>query len=112
MLEFRRDPEPQGIVKAPEYFPKIDPSFAKIRPITREQLFIPRDELIKGLCPGVNLDLYSRGFPTLRHIPHTGRLKKAKVKVFDQPSRGENMIIQVNQFILLFIFLFVPWSAH
>lgn len=105
MLEFHRDPEPQGIFIAPEFFPTIDPSFAKIRPITREQLFVPQDELIKGLCPGVNLDLYSKGFPTLRHIAHSGRLKKAKVKVFDQPSRGENMIIEVNQFSVLFLFL-------
>ncbi|CAJ0961648.1 unnamed protein product, partial [Ranitomeya imitator] len=39
--------------------------------------------------------LYFCGFPTLKHIRHTFSLKKAGVQVFQQSSRGENMILEI-----------------
>ena len=36
------------------------------------------------------------GFPTLQHISHTARLKKAQARVFEQASRGENMILSLE----------------
>ncbi|XP_069831515.1 5'-3' exoribonuclease 1 isoform X2 [Dendropsophus ebraccatus] len=39
--------------------------------------------------------LYFCGFPTLKHILHTFSLKKAGVQVFQQTSRGENMILEI-----------------
>ncbi|XP_066455607.1 5'-3' exoribonuclease 1 isoform X2 [Eleutherodactylus coqui] len=39
--------------------------------------------------------LYFCGFPTLKHIKHTFSLKKAGIQVFQQSSRGENMILEI-----------------
>ena len=45
---------------------------------------------------GVRLDVYFPGFPTLKHIPHKARLAKEAVKVFEQNSRGENMMLNIE----------------
>ncbi|XP_053315450.1 5'-3' exoribonuclease 1 isoform X2 [Spea bombifrons] len=39
--------------------------------------------------------LYFCGFPTLKHIKHKYSLKKSGVQVFQQSSRGENMILEI-----------------
>ncbi|XP_060690491.1 5'-3' exoribonuclease 1 isoform X2 [Hemiscyllium ocellatum] len=39
--------------------------------------------------------LYFCGFPTLRHIKHKFYLVKSGVQVFQQPSRGENMLLEL-----------------
>ncbi|XP_075717589.1 5'-3' exoribonuclease 1 [Rhinoderma darwinii] len=39
--------------------------------------------------------LYFCGFPTLKHIKHTFSSKKTGVQVFQQSSRGENMILEI-----------------
>ncbi|KAM8839421.1 5'-3' exoribonuclease 1 isoform 4-T4 [Synchiropus picturatus] len=41
--------------------------------------------------------LYFCGFPTLQHIKHKFELKKSGVLVFQQSSRGENMILDIIQ---------------
>ncbi|XP_028906650.1 5'-3' exoribonuclease 1 isoform X2 [Ornithorhynchus anatinus] len=40
--------------------------------------------------------LYFCGFPTLKHIKHKFYLKKAGVQVFQQSSRGENMLLEIH----------------
>ena len=47
----------------------------------------------EGRLPGVKLDVFFPGFPTLQHLPHTARLGKESVRVFEQTSRGENMML-------------------
>lgn len=37
----------------------------------REELVVDKSKLVKGLCPGVKLDVYFPGFPTLKHIAFT-----------------------------------------
>ncbi|XP_059849758.1 5'-3' exoribonuclease 1 isoform X1 [Hypanus sabinus] len=39
--------------------------------------------------------LYFCGFPTLKHIKHKFYLKKSGVQVFQQSSRGENMLLEL-----------------
>ncbi|XP_078061778.1 5'-3' exoribonuclease 1 isoform X7 [Mustelus asterias] len=39
--------------------------------------------------------LYFRGFPTLKHIKHKFYLGKSGVQIFQQPSRGENVLLQL-----------------
>ncbi len=51
-------------------------------------------DLRLGLLPGVRLDVFFPGFPTLAHIPHKAKLVAAGVKVFEQASRGENLILK------------------
>ncbi|KAH0550752.1 5'-3' exoribonuclease 1 isoform X1 [Cotesia glomerata] len=84
-----------GSVRAPDYFPTIE-SHAKIELLDPKELIVPSEKLVKGLCPDVKLHVYYSGFPTMQHIPHTVCLGKAKVKVFEQASRGENMMILIS----------------
>merc|ERR1719362_292783 len=44
----------------------------------------------------VRLDVFFPGFPTLKHIPHKPRLKTDGVRVFEQASRGENMMLTIE----------------
>ncbi|KAJ8687572.1 hypothetical protein QAD02_023366 [Eretmocerus hayati] len=94
MSIFTYTEEDQGLYEAPEYFPSIR-NHAKMELQNRENILIPRDKLVKGLCKGVRLSVYYPGFPTLQHIPHTACLAKAKVRVFEQASRKENMMLTV-----------------
>ncbi|KAI4476699.1 hypothetical protein M0802_014829, partial [Mischocyttarus mexicanus] len=70
---------------------------SQIERINYEDIHVPKEKLIKGLHPCANLDVYYPGFPTLKYIPHTAELKQAKVKVFEQVSRNENMILYIQQ---------------
>ncbi|XP_011256685.1 5'-3' exoribonuclease 1 isoform X2 [Camponotus floridanus] len=80
--------------KATIYFPEFT-NCAQLTSINRDEIFVPREQLIRGLSPGFNLELYYPGFPILRHLQHTAHLERARVKVFQQPSMGENMIVSI-----------------
>ena len=54
------------------------------------------DELVPGLMPGVKLDIFFPGFPTLKHIPHTASLERKGVRVFQAASRDDNMCLTVQ----------------
>ncbi|XP_012251889.2 5'-3' exoribonuclease 1 isoform X2 [Athalia rosae] len=88
--------EDLGPYEAAEYFPKLTKNHAKLEMIRWEDIIVAREKLVKGLCPGTKLEVYFPGFPTLKHIDHTAELRKAKVKVFEQSSRGENMILEIS----------------
>ena len=53
------------------------------------------NSLVKGLLPGCDLSVYYQGIATLYHLPHSVSLKKQSVKVFQAPSRNENMILTI-----------------
>ncbi|XP_050453966.1 5'-3' exoribonuclease 1 isoform X1 [Cataglyphis hispanica] len=84
----------RSIQKATIYFPEFN-NCAQLTLINRDEIFVPREQLVEGLSPGFNLDVYYPGFPILRHLQHTAHLEKAKVKVFQQASMGENMILSI-----------------
>ena len=58
---------------------------------------MPIHKLNKGLMAGVKLDVFFPGFPTLKHIRHTTRLVKTGVRVFEQTSRGESMMLALQE---------------
>ena len=57
---------------------------------------IERDQLVHGLCEGVKLDVHFPGFPSLKHIHHTGQMEKRGVRVFQSASRGENLCLSIT----------------
>lgn len=81
---------------APSYFPEITKNHAKLTKVDREEWVVPLNKLKHGLMAGVKLDVFFPGFPTLHHIPHRARLATAGVRVFEQASRGENMILKLS----------------
>lgn len=86
----------QGQLEGPLNFPSIGNLFCFEKKIFREEIQIPKNKLVLGPSKGALLNVYFTGFPTFKHLTYTSRLKNQNVKVFDQPSRGENMIIQVK----------------
>ena len=78
---------------APQYFPLIENNHTIQAEIWRSEWEVPVSKLRKGLMAKVRLDVFFPGFPTLKHIPHKPRLKTDGVRVFEQASRGFNMLL-------------------
>ncbi|KAJ9598748.1 hypothetical protein L9F63_026718, partial [Diploptera punctata] len=95
MLIYTHTDKDLGVYDAPEFFPAVKHNHASAVAASRDDVYVDPKRLVKGLCSGVRLDVYFPGFPTLKHIPHTAKLQKCKVKVFDQPSQGYNMMLQI-----------------
>lgn len=49
-----------------------------------------------GPTPGVDRNVYFPGFPTMKHLPYTGKIESAGIKVFDMASRNASVIISVT----------------
>lgn len=71
-------------------------NFAKRTDVWRREWDVAIKDLKKGLMDGVRLDVFFPGFPTLKHIPHTAKLSTAGVRVFEQPSRGQNTLLTLK----------------
>ncbi|PSN30434.1 5'-3' exoribonuclease 1, partial [Blattella germanica] len=85
-----------GVYEAPQYYPPIKVNHAAVQRVSRSDIHVEHSRLVKGLCPGVRLDVYFPGFPTLKHLAYTARFSKNKVKVFEQPSQGTNVILHIT----------------
>lgn len=60
------------------------------------QFRISRNQIIHGLLPEVKLDVVFPGFPTMKHIPHIAELHFADIRVFQQPSKKQSMILKIE----------------
>uniref|UniRef100_A0A2P2I0F3 5'-3' exoribonuclease 1-like n=1 Tax=Hirondellea gigas TaxID=1518452 RepID=A0A2P2I0F3_9CRUS len=96
MFLFTHTPLNLGTYKSPGYFPNVGANHASLSKVFRAEWEMEREQIYKGLCPGVRLDLYFAGFPTLKHLNHTFRREMAAVKVFQQNSRGESVILELE----------------
>ncbi|XP_060800903.1 5'-3' exoribonuclease 1 [Amyelois transitella] len=96
MLVYNWTKTSQGKAEAPDYFPAIENCHAHEQRVWRSELDVPPELLKRGMLPNANRYLQYPGFPTMRHLKYTTTLKKCKVQVFDQPSRNENMMIQIQ----------------
>lgn len=62
-----------GTVTISKYFPPIEENHAQKISINREDIYVEIADLVKGLCPGLQMDVYHVGFPSLYLIPITVR---------------------------------------
>ncbi|XP_069419543.1 5'-3' exoribonuclease 1 isoform X1 [Ovis canadensis] len=77
----------------PEKFPPIERCCARYKIISLDAW---RIDISKNNITKVDQKaLYFCGFPTLKHIKHKFFLKKSGVQVFQQSSRGENMMLEI-----------------
>ncbi|XP_063890311.1 5'-3' exoribonuclease 1 isoform X1 [Helicoverpa armigera] len=95
MMVYNWTPQNQGVTLAPDYFPAIPECFAIERQVWRQEIEVPGSMLRRGMLPNAKRDMLYPGFPTMRHLKYQTSFKKGKVKVFDQPSRNENMIVEI-----------------
>lgn len=94
MLVYEYTDEDLGIYEAPSYFSKVT-NKAICTPVPIEDIRVPKEKLIKGAYPGAVFDVFFPGFPTLKHLKYDYKLKKARVKVFEMPSRNDNYILTI-----------------
>lgn len=73
--------EVQNVHKITIYFPEFT-SYSQVKLMNRNDIFVPREQLIRGLSSGFDLDVYYPGFPILRHLDHTAHLEKARVYIY------------------------------
>ncbi|CAG9538790.1 unnamed protein product [Cercopithifilaria johnstoni] len=97
-LLFSYNPSSTHILKStfPGTFPDIQECTAKVEKIEMNQFRIPRNQIVHGLLPDVKLDVVFPGFPTMRHIPHIAELQFAGIRVFQQPSKKQSMILKIT----------------
>ena len=96
MYEYQFNSVTQGQLQAPCTFPSIGNLLCTENKIFRDAIQIAKENLVLGPSQGALLDYYFPGFPTMKHLTYKSEFRKANVRVFDQPSRSENMIIVVQ----------------
>ncbi|XP_050991492.1 5'-3' exoribonuclease 1 isoform X2 [Labeo rohita] len=75
-----------------QLFPNIVHCHVRQTPIPMDAWRVSLDHVAQKVDRGA---LYFCGFPTLQHIRHKFYKKKSGVMVFQQSSRGENMILEI-----------------
>ncbi|CAB4003897.1 5 -3 exoribonuclease 1, partial [Paramuricea clavata] len=98
-LLYTHDPEKSEHYPSslPGSFPDLECCRASCETVPIDKYRLSRVEIVKGLLPDVKIDVYFPGFPTLKHISHSGELKKIGVKVFQMHSRGESMVLKIDE---------------
>ncbi|XP_033993069.1 5'-3' exoribonuclease 1 isoform X2 [Trematomus bernacchii] len=76
----------------PQLFPDIMHCKVRKSNIPMDAWYVPLDHVSRRLDRSA---LYFCGFPTLQHIKHKFFKKKSGVMVFQQSSRGENMMLEI-----------------
>ncbi|CAH1644535.1 unnamed protein product [Spodoptera littoralis] len=95
MLVYNWTQKNLGALLAPQHFDAIAECHATETEVWRQELEVPDSMLKRGMLPNAKRDMLFPGFPTMRHLKYETSIKKGKVKVFDQPSRNENMIVEI-----------------
>ncbi|KAL1920326.1 uncharacterized protein VTP21DRAFT_1472 [Calcarisporiella thermophila] len=98
-LVFKFDPTMED-VQYPSSLPGVFPDIVNCR-CKKEIYYLPTLSegltYVRGLCDGARLGASALpGFPTLHTIPHTGALAYHGVKVFQQESKNETMVITLE----------------
>lgn len=67
-----------GICEGTSHFSRII-NHAHMTLINRDDIFVPKEQLVRGLSPGYDINVYYPGFPKLQYICYTTNLTKAEV---------------------------------
>lgn len=79
----------------PGVFPDIVHSKAKLQAFSLPTL--TGLHLVKGLCEGVGLGVQAlAGFPSIKTLPHYGRLARHGVNVFQSESRNDSIVVNIE----------------
>lgn len=94
MFEYSFTKEDLGEIPGVFGLPRLQKNYAVEKHITREQILEATKDLVLSEKKGVLNDVYFPGFPTMKHLKYTSDLRNNRVRVFDQPSRNESMILK------------------
>lgn len=94
MFEYSFVKEDQGEIPGVFGLPRLAKNYAQENHITREQVLEATKDFVLSERKGALSDVFFPGFPTMKHLEYTSRLRNNRVRVFDQPSRNESMILK------------------
>ncbi|XP_054164926.1 5'-3' exoribonuclease 1-like [Oppia nitens] len=77
-------------------FPDIVVNHSQYVECDINSFLLPAKNIHKGLCRGVKLNVFIPGFPTFKYIQHEIAIRKERVRVFEQTSMGDNMIVIIK----------------
>lgn len=97
LFTFSHEPVAARKHKKTGLLPNVEANHARVEVLDQNVFRLPMDQIKKGILEGVNMDVYFAGFPTFRHLPHTARLGRASVKVFQSISRNESMVLNLTE---------------
>ncbi|XP_054086782.1 5'-3' exoribonuclease 1 isoform X3 [Zeugodacus cucurbitae] len=94
MLQYDYNPESQG--SAPGIFTlrPLYSVFCNEQQIWAKEIAVPSDKTVCVELPNPARAVFFPGFPTMKHLKYDFELKFARVRVFEQPSRSENLILK------------------
>uniref|UniRef100_A0A336LMV3 5'-3' exoribonuclease 1 n=1 Tax=Culicoides sonorensis TaxID=179676 RepID=A0A336LMV3_CULSO len=97
MYEYQYNPDIQGSCEGFMSFPTIVNVYCSEQTIFTKEIAIGLDQLPLIYSRVSKNKWYYKGFPTLKNLTYKGSTLKSRVKVFDQPSRNESMIISLKK---------------
>lgn len=80
----------------PIVFPNITNNRAKCVQIPYTQFHLPVDKIKKGISKKIKLQTHFFGFPSLKFLKFTAKIKNEKVRVFETFSRLDNVILKLE----------------
>lgn len=97
MLQYDYCDTDQGSLAECMGLPMIGHVFCKETRVDRADVQVNEENLVLGPCANAAKDAYFPGFPTMRHLKHSAYLEMKRIKVFQQPSRNESMIVKIDE---------------
>ncbi|XP_023298074.2 5'-3' exoribonuclease 1 [Lucilia cuprina] len=94
MLQYDYHPESQGQVPGIYSLKALYNVFCTEKPFWSQDILVSPQKTVCVELPNAARTVFFPGFPTMKHLNYKFDIKNARVKVFDYPSRNENMILQ------------------
>lgn len=93
---YTEDLQPPYPSSLPESFPDIHNNRSKREEIPYTQFQLPLDKIRKGISKKIKLQTHFFGFPSLKFLKFTAKIKNEKVRVFETVSRQDNVILKLE----------------
>ncbi|XP_073829964.1 5'-3' exoribonuclease pacman [Musca autumnalis] len=94
MLQYDYTQESQGQVPGIYSLKPLYNVYCIEKPFWSRDIMVATDKTVCVELPNAARHVFFPGFPTMKHLDYKFEIRGARVKVFDYPSRNENMILQ------------------
>ncbi|KAL9874160.1 5'-3' exoribonuclease 1-like isoform 2-T3 [Glossina fuscipes fuscipes] len=94
MLQYDYHPDSQGQIQGTQSLKVLYNVFCTEKPFWSKDIAVSSSDTVCIDLPNAARSVFFPGFPTMKHLDFDFELKYARAKVFDCPSRSENMILK------------------
>lgn len=96
LYEYTEQLQPDFASPLPSVFPNITANRAKCTELPDTQFHLPVHQIKKGISKKIKLQTHFFGFPSLKFLKFTAKIKNEKVRVFETFSRLDNVILKLE----------------